>query len=376
MVNRRARYGWMALGGLLCLLGLVAVCRFRDGNRAHAQQPDPAPAADKCEKKTAEPPLAEPRTLPPVGVGVLQALNPPAPPKAKTPSGSVVPAAAELPAIGSSKDAPAPLGSEPRPILIPAGGTTAAVAPPAPPPPPGKPPCPPPTTPTAAPPDAFAPPPPAPPAPPAAAPAGPPRPPEVKVDTPPPPPGSDVPPPSGLVPHGPPPSPPASPAPTVRPCPADDAVRPLPLLRSRPGPRPKAVLPLTGTYPVKLQGKDLTLPKAILAQLGGCGTVLLSPGSDKCLWLTNQAHLDRLAAKLDRSPAREADVRGFRRLYYAQTVKAPLKDGKVVIADKLAQFAGLGQDVVLVGIDDHFEVWDAARWKRYTQAKKAAPVED
>jgi DNA-binding transcriptional regulator/RsmH inhibitor MraZ len=25
--------------------------------------------------------------------------------------------------------------------------------------------------------------------------------------------------------------------------------------------------------------------------------------------------------------------------------------------------------VVLVGIDDHFEVWDAARWRSYTQQK-------
>jgi DNA-binding transcriptional regulator/RsmH inhibitor MraZ len=24
---------------------------------------------------------------------------------------------------------------------------------------------------------------------------------------------------------------------------------------------------------------------------------------------------------------------------------------------------------VLIGIDDHFEVWDAARWRSYTQQK-------
>jgi MraZ protein len=149
------------------------------------------------------------------------------------------------------------------------------------------------------------------------------------------------------------------------------------LLRNRTGPKPKAVLPLTGTYPLKLDDrKGLTLPKAILEQLGHCATVLVSPGSDKCLWLTNQAHLDRLAAKLDRSPARESDVRGFKRLYYAQTSKVPMKDGHLVLSDKLVQFAGLGQDVVLVGIDDHFEVWDLARWRRYTQTKKAAPLED
>jgi MraZ protein len=157
----------------------------------------------------------------------------------------------------------------------------------------------------------------------------------------------------------------------------EEAVRPLPALRPRPAVKARVVLPLTGTFPVTLDDtKGLTLPRSILQQLGNCDTVLLSPGSDRCLWLTNQAHLDRLAAKLDKSPARESDVRSFKRLYYAQIVKVPLKDGRVAINEKLAQFAGLNQEVVLVGIDDHFEVWDAARWRRYTQTKKAVVTAD
>ena len=157
----------------------------------------------------------------------------------------------------------------------------------------------------------------------------------------------------------------------------EETVKPLPALRSRMTVKAKVVLPLTGTYPVTLDDhKVMMLPKAILKQLGACDTVLLSPGSDKCLWLTNQAHLDRLALKLEKSPARESDKNGFKRLYYAQTLKVPMKDGRVVVDDKLAAFAGLGQEVVLIGIDDHFEVWDAARWRRYTQAKKATSIEE
>jgi MraZ protein len=157
-------------------------------------------------------------------------------------------------------------------------------------------------------------------------------------------------------------------------CVADeDTVKPLPSLRNRAAGKVKATLPLTGTYPVTLDKSVMTLPSAILQQLGHCDTVMVSPGSDRCLWLTNQAHLDRLAQKLEKSPARENDKSSFKRLYYAQTVKVPVKeDGRVAISEKLATFAGLHQEVVLVGIDDHFEVWDAARWRRYTQARKAA----
>jgi MraZ protein len=161
-------------------------------------------------------------------------------------------------------------------------------------------------------------------------------------------------------------------------CVQDDSesVKPLPSVRPRPTVKAKVVLPLTGTFQVNLDDKYvLTLPRAVLAQLGSADTLLISPGPDKCLWLTNHAHLDRLTNRLENSPAREADLRVFKRLYYAQTIKVPMKEGRVALTERLAQFAGLQQEVVLVGIDDHFEIWDAARWRRYTQAKKATPVD-
>lgn len=154
-----------------------------------------------------------------------------------------------------------------------------------------------------------------------------------------------------------------------------EAIKPLPVMHPKASPaKAKTVLPLTGTYAANLDdSKTMTLPPAIRDQLGDVGMVLVSPGPDQCLWLTNQAHLDRLAQRLEHSPAREADVRVFKRLYYAQTEKASLSsEGRVTVPERLVLFAGLHQEVVLVGIDDHFEVWDATRWRQYTQEKSAA----
>ncbi len=154
-----------------------------------------------------------------------------------------------------------------------------------------------------------------------------------------------------------------------------EAIKPLPSMHPKAGPaKPKVVLPLTGTYPANLDDKKaLTLPAGIREQLGGADTLLISPGPDQCLWLTNQAHLERLAQRLEHCPAREVEVRVFKRLYFAQTEKAPLSsEGRIVVPERLAQFAGLHQEVVLVGIDDHFELWDTARWRAYTQQKSSA----
>lgn len=149
-----------------------------------------------------------------------------------------------------------------------------------------------------------------------------------------------------------------------------ESVKPLPSLRpDKVQPRSKEVVPLTGTFPCTLdQNRHLTLPRSIREQFDWGDTLLVSPGTDQCLWITNQAHLDRLGQKLEKSDAREADVRIFKRLYYAQTEKLSVSsDGRVVIPERFAHFAGLHQEVVLIGIDDHFELWDVARWRRYTQ---------
>jgi MraZ protein len=154
------------------------------------------------------------------------------------------------------------------------------------------------------------------------------------------------------------------------------SVRPLPVVRPKKAETKASVsAPLTGTYSCKLEDKrSLVLPKEVCAQLDKAETVLLTPGPDQCLWLGTQASAARVLERVEKSGAAEQEVQTFRRLYYSQSEKASLDgSGKLVVAEKLAEYAGLGKEVVLIGIDDHFELWDAARWQRYSQHKDASP---
>ncbi len=45
--------------------------------------------------------------------------------------------------------------------------------------------------------------------------------------------------------------------------------------------------------------------------------------------------------------------------------------GRIRIPERLVEFAGLSRDVVLVGVHDHAEIWDAAAWEVFL--KGAAP---
>lgn len=469
MLTRKTQYAWMALGGLICLFGLVLACKLRDGNRASAQpEPLPLPAITEKEKPAASPTKKSepsPSVLPPIldTRDPVMVLPPLKSERTKDQASKVTPsepkATLEMPM--PSDPPPLPPPSAPSGIVPASFGpntpTLSEKKSPEPLPPPtqlDK--CKLPLQPTSKdnssksstslplieaplPPSAPTPPPPAPAPAPKTTASSPP-----KSTTPDPliqsatipswnAPGTVVP--TSAAPPGDhdivktqPGEPPLAPAPgpvqlyhvhgtetlqdiarrtlgsserwidlhklnpalkpdealssgtTVR-LPADacvqpddaEPVKPLPALRPKP-PAPKAkALPLTGTYQCSLDEKgQLTLPRAIRDQLNGSDTVLLSPGPDKCLWLTNQPHLERLGERLDQSRANEADVRVFKRLYFAQTEKLSVNcDGRVTIPERLGQFAELHQEVVLVGIDDHFELWDAARWRSYTQQKSA-----
>ena len=161
------------------------------------------------------------------------------------------------------------------------------------------------------------------------------------------------------------------------PPPKTTSVRPLPVVRPKLAEptKVKVSLPLTGTYTCKLDDKrGLVLPKEVCDQLGKAETMLLTPGPDQCLWLGTQASAARVLERVEKSAAGDQEVQTFRRVYYSQSEKATVDgSGKLAIAEKLAEYAGLGKEVVLIGIDDHFELWDAAQWQRYSQHKDSSP---
>jgi len=127
---------------------------------------------------------------------------------------------------------------------------------------------------------------------------------------------------------------------------------------------------LTGTHPRTLdEKKRIVLPKKVRELLQEPDTLFVAPGPDGCLWLYTQDGLEQLAGKLDESPATDAEARVFRRLYFAQTEAVDVdRSGRILIPDRLIQFAGLKHDAVLIGVRDHLELWDATRWQEYLTA--------
>jgi len=124
---------------------------------------------------------------------------------------------------------------------------------------------------------------------------------------------------------------------------------------------------LTGTHPRTLDDKKrLALPKRVREQLGDIEQLFVTPSTDQSLSLYDPHGLENLAARLDQTPATDSEARVFRRLFFAQMEAVDVdNNGRILIPERLIEFAGLEHEVVLVGVRDHLELWDARKWQEY-----------
>ncbi|MGM9935995.1 MAG: division/cell wall cluster transcriptional repressor MraZ, partial [Candidatus Ornithomonoglobus sp.] len=56
------------------------------------------------------------------------------------------------------------------------------------------------------------------------------------------------------------------------------------------------------------------------------------------------------------------------RLFFGKATSVTVdKQGRIPIAKRLIDFAGLSKDVVLVGANTRLEIWDSAYWTAYQE---------
>ena len=126
---------------------------------------------------------------------------------------------------------------------------------------------------------------------------------------------------------------------------------------------------LTGAFGRSIDEKlRVAIPRRLREALGSDNrrAIYIAPGNDQSLALYTEEAFARLAERLaEASPTRQ-DVRTFNRLFYARAQRVELdSQGRVRIPPELAELARLDKEVVLLGVQDHVEIWAAERWKAY-----------
>ena len=124
-------------------------------------------------------------------------------------------------------------------------------------------------------------------------------------------------------------------------------------------------MPLTGTYTRTLDEKGrLALPKQLRDDLtNGDHSVYVTPEPEGVVGIYSETEFHAKADRLSETSADPVDTRRFMRVYYSHAERVtPDAQGRIRVPDRLAERAGLTGEVVVLGVGDHAEVWDAAAW--------------
>jgi MraZ protein len=132
---------------------------------------------------------------------------------------------------------------------------------------------------------------------------------------------------------------------------------------------------LTGTFTRSIDEKlRIAIPKRLrdAMQSPSDEGVYVAPGTDRSLAIYTEEAFGRLAERLERVSPTQHQVRDFTRLFYARAQHVDFdSQGRIRIPPELAELAGLGSEAVLVGVRDHLELWDRARWESYLAERQS-----
>jgi MraZ protein len=98
---------------------------------------------------------------------------------------------------------------------------------------------------------------------------------------------------------------------------------------------------------------------------------ILSKGKGTCLSVYTVERWEEKSNELVASKS-SAELRDFERRIYPSASEIELDgQGRMIIPSKLRTYASLGNEVTVVGVRDHFEIWDRTIWQKYQERLEA-----
>ena len=132
---------------------------------------------------------------------------------------------------------------------------------------------------------------------------------------------------------------------------------------------------LLGEYKHNLDSKGrMAVPAKFRTDLSA--GAIITRGLDRSLFIFGPKEWEKLVEKLTSLPIAQANSRAFVRLMLAGASDARLDvQGRILIPDYLREYAGLKKQVVVAGLFNRVEVWDADTWQQYKTKTEAASDE-
>lgn len=95
-------------------------------------------------------------------------------------------------------------------------------------------------------------------------------------------------------------------------------------------------------------------------------------GLDKCLFMFAEDEWKNQEQKFKSMPFTKEEARKFNRIYFSGAAEViPDKQGRILLAQYLKDFAGIKRDIVIIGVANRIEIWDKALWQEFYKTAQA-----
>ena len=121
---------------------------------------------------------------------------------------------------------------------------------------------------------------------------------------------------------------------------------------------------MRGEYQHNIDAKGrLIFPIKLREELGEHSVIF--KGLDNCLNVYSQKKWNAFEQQLAALPSKARKVQRF---FSANFECEPDSQGRILIPPTLREYAELKKDVTVIGMIDHVEIWDSAKWKAYNDS--------
>jgi MraZ protein len=129
---------------------------------------------------------------------------------------------------------------------------------------------------------------------------------------------------------------------------------------------------LLGTHTPKLDEKGRVILPAKFRDVFTSGLVI-TRGQDNCLLVFSAGVFKAKADAIAQAPITNQAARNYVRVFMSGAhAETPDKQGRVTVPSVLRDYAALNRDLVVIGVGDHAEIWDAKSWSDFL-AKQEDP---
>ena len=118
---------------------------------------------------------------------------------------------------------------------------------------------------------------------------------------------------------------------------------------------------LIGEYTSTLDVKGrFNFPSKLLDDL--CESFIITKGLDECLFVYSKEEWQRLEEKIRELPLSKG--RTLQRFLFASAMEVQAdKQGRVLLSQRLREYAHIEKDLVVIGASYRAEIWDKERWE-------------